>query len=556
MATLEQLSSALVNADAAGDVDAARALAAEITKMRAAPERPSFDAADVAKSGGIGVVKGGIQLAGLPGDARMLAAKATDAIGNAVGASPETIGGIKNAAYQATRFMPGMSVFANGIPSEKIQKDAEGITGDFYKPKTTAGEYAQTVGEFLPAAAAGPGSFARRVGMQAVVPGMGSEFAGQQTKGTAAEPYARIAGALAAPVAASKAGPAIADVLGGIGTHTGGGSIKTAFASGMKGGESGQAFRDNMRGNIPIDDVVTDAKTALQSMRGDRSASYNKGMASMRADEAAPYPSAVLKFDEVDKAISSTNSVKNFKGKDLAPETASIRQQIGDVVDEWKSLNPNEYHTPLGMDALKQRIGSIKDSLPYGSPERVIADRAYNAVRDTIVKQAPDYAKTMKGYEAASKEIKEIEKTLSLNPKASVDTALRKLQSVTRNNVNTNYGKRADLAETLSQHGAPELMEKLSGQAMNAWTPRGLGKFAAPVVAGSSWFNPMAAAMLPLMSPRLVGEAAHGAGRVAGSIPKAEEMVRALVGAGPPKAIDQKRAALIQALNSMQGARP
>lgn len=51
----------------------------------------------------------------------------------------------------------------------------------------------------------------------------------------------------------------------------------------------------------------------------------------------------------------------------------------------------------------------------------------------------------MKNYENASNLIREIEKTLSLNPKASIDTALRKLQSVMRDNVNTNYGKRGDL---------------------------------------------------------------------------------------------------------------
>lgn len=40
MATLEQLQSALVKADAAGDADAARAFAAEIRRMRAAPKQP------------------------------------------------------------------------------------------------------------------------------------------------------------------------------------------------------------------------------------------------------------------------------------------------------------------------------------------------------------------------------------------------------------------------------------------------------------------------------------------------------------------------------------
>jgi hypothetical protein len=520
-------------------------------RTQAAPtEKPAFDAEDVAKSAGVGVAKGGIQLAGLPGDARALASMATDKIGGAVGASPETIRGIKDVAYGAVRATPFLAPFALGKTSEQLQKGVEGVTGEFYKPQTTSGEYAETVGSFLPAAALGPGSVARRIGMQAVVPAVGSELAGQQTKGTAYEPYARVAGALAAPVAASKAGPVLADVLGGIGTHTGGGSIKTAFTSGMKGGESGQAFRDNMRGNVPIDDVVTDAKIALRNMRSERSDQYNAGMKGIRAD------TSVLKFDDIDAAMDRAHKVKRFKGQELAESTSEVRGKINSELANWKSLDPAEYHTPAGMDALKQKIGDIRDSLPYNTPQRVVAEQAYNSIRETIVKQAPDYAKTMKGYEAASKQIDEIQKTLSLNPKASVDTALRKLQSVTRNNVNTNYGKRADLAETLSQNGAPELMEKLSGQAMNAWTPRGLGKLAGTVVAGSSWFNPMAAATLPFMSPRLMGEAAHGAGRVAGVVPKSEELIRNLVGAGKPKAIDQNRAALISALNSMQGAHP
>src|SRR5690349_21402032 len=43
MATLDQLSAALVKADAAGNADDARALAAEIRKMRTAPPREASD---------------------------------------------------------------------------------------------------------------------------------------------------------------------------------------------------------------------------------------------------------------------------------------------------------------------------------------------------------------------------------------------------------------------------------------------------------------------------------------------------------------------------------
>jgi hypothetical protein len=67
------------------------------------------------------------------------------------------------------------------------------------------------------------------------------------------------------------------------------------------------------------------------------------------------------------------------------------------------------------------------DNTERGSPAQKVATQVYNVVKDQIVKQAPEYAKTMAD-EKASNLIREMEKTLSLNPKASVDTTLRKLQ--------------------------------------------------------------------------------------------------------------------------------
>ena len=73
MATLEQLGSALINADAAGDIPAARALAAEITRMRAAPAAaPMSAAADPSRT------------VGPPA-----AAETYDAMGNATGGTAE-----------------------------------------------------------------------------------------------------------------------------------------------------------------------------------------------------------------------------------------------------------------------------------------------------------------------------------------------------------------------------------------------------------------------------------------------------------------------------------
>ena len=64
------------------------------------------------------------------------------------------------------------------------------------QPTTEAGQYARTIGEFAPAAVAGPGGLVRRIATQDVAPAVASEAAGQLTEGTEAEPYARVGAAV------------------------------------------------------------------------------------------------------------------------------------------------------------------------------------------------------------------------------------------------------------------------------------------------------------------------------------------------------------------------
>jgi hypothetical protein len=124
----------------------------------------------------------------------------------------------------------------------------------------------------------------------------------------------------------------------------------------------------------------------------------------------------------------------------------------------------------------------------------------------------------MQAYSEATDLIREIEKTLSQGKNASVDTQMRKLQSVMRNNVNTNYGQRMSLVKQLEEAGGREMMPALAGQALSNYAPRGLqGASSVPtaLLAGSLFGTPLAAASLATSSPRLMGEAAFGAGRVA-----------------------------------------
>jgi hypothetical protein len=164
------------------------------------PAQPSV-AADVAKSGGIGLVKGGIGLAGMSGDIREAVssglAKASQLLPSGYQVEPGTVSNV-------LRHAPITGPLMGGPTSQTIRGGVEGVTGPLYEPKTTLGKYAQTTGEFLPALIGGPETLATKALTRVAAPALASEAAGQFTEGTAAEPFVRPAAALGASVLAHK----------------------------------------------------------------------------------------------------------------------------------------------------------------------------------------------------------------------------------------------------------------------------------------------------------------------------------------------------------------
>jgi hypothetical protein len=135
-------------------------------------------AGDVAKSAGIGLAQGAIGIGTLPGNLEQLGRlginKGAELMGYEAPVSPGT-------------FLPNYG---------DVKGEIEKHTGEFYKPQTTAGEYARTIGEFAPmAATGGAGAFGRVANV--VAPAFMSETFGQLTEGSPMEPWARAAGAFA-----------------------------------------------------------------------------------------------------------------------------------------------------------------------------------------------------------------------------------------------------------------------------------------------------------------------------------------------------------------------
>lgn len=309
------------------------------------------------------------------------------------------------------------------------------------------------------------------------------------------------------------AGKGIANLVGGLGTHTGGESLQQAAKAGFRGGEAEESFINNMRDKVPKTDVLDIARQNVEEMGRAKSEAYRNGMAKVSNDKT------ILNFDEIDKTIQSVSDQVSFKGQIKNEKAAQVGQKITEEIERWKNLDPKEFHTPEGLDALKQRIGGIVESIPFEEKTaRMVGTKVYNSIKSEIVKQAPVYADTMKGYSEASDLVREIERSLSLGQKASADTSMRKLQSIMRNNVNTNYGNRIDMMKKLEEQGGHEVMPALAGQALNSWTPRGLGGAVAGGLGmgGYALGGPgLAIPTLAAQSPRLMGEAALKTGQLA-----------------------------------------
>lgn len=326
----------------------------------------------------------------------------------------------------------------------------------------------------------------------------------------------------AAKYGADKLGSGLANVIGGIGTHTGAESLKAAARAGLEGGAKQADFVDNMRGNADFMDMLPPIKNAIRKMRADRGAEYRAGMAAVGQNPT------VIPMTDIKATIDDAMNIKRFKGESISPTTEGIQADIQTQFERWSQLNPSEYHTAEGLDAFKQVIGDIRDSTAPNTPQRAVASRVYDAVKSEIIKQEPKYAEVMADYEKATKLTNEIEKSLSQGEKASADTAIRKLQSLTRNNVNTNYGNRLKLAQELEANGADNLTEKLAGQALSTWTPRGLGGLSAMGTGsyGLYYKEPLTIPLLAMQSPRLMGEAALLTGQAANMAGKGGNLLK------------------------------
>jgi hypothetical protein len=316
--------------------------------------------------------------------------------------------------------------------------------------------------------------------------------------------------------------PGVSDAITGpLGAWSGTGAapIERGAQAGAAGGRRTEAVLEGLREPAALERIVIKAENALDTIKKNASDAYLNDM------KAVAEHTKELDFNKIDKAFSEISEQGKFKGRVIAPATQEIVEKIQKILDEWRAMDPKDYHTATGLDALKKEIWDAGAGISWDHPSKIVVNKVYHAIKDEIVKQAPLYGKAMKNYELVKKLVADVQRSLSVGNKSATDTALRKLTSVMRNNVNTNYGRRLSLAETLDQAGDGTLVDQIAGAAMSSPTPRGIQGATSPAATvglaagayeGSVPLAAVAASGLA-SSPRIIGEGAVAGGRVVGA---------------------------------------
>ena len=333
--------------------------------------------------------------------------------------------------------------------------------------------------------------------------------------------------------AATKAASASADsvkglVKGSAAATTGAGvrPLEEAFAAGREGGARADQFRGAQQGTLDMDQPIRSAKAGLERLKAERTKQYQQSM------EAVGASREIVSFDAIDMAVAEAVSRSRFDDIITDVRLQKNLVKINEIIDEFRSKAPERGHTPIALDAMKQKIYNevIAKTNPQKNPNaRSASEGVYQAIKQSIIDQAPQYAIAMDDYSRMSDLIEEIQKSLSLDNKASADTQLRKLQSVMRDNVNTNYGQRVRLAEQLEAAAPEPFMPALAGQSLSTYTPRGMGGPTSSALVGGTIAAqniPGAAVAAAMGSPRLVGNVAYGAGKMAGVGDRLSQMAR------------------------------
>lgn len=434
-----------------------------------APERAPYSsfgevATGAAKALGTGVVKGAIGFGTLPGNVEALARAGINRGAGLLGiegnvVDPDTL----------------------AINYNDLAGRVQNRFGEFYKPQTTPERYIETVGSFLPGGAMAKGATMGQRAAQVVAPAVTSEAAGQLTEGTAAEPWARVAGALAGGVAANLGArtitPAPADPVKTAAVKELADDGVTAISAGQKTGNPTLRWMES----------------AAQTMPGGRR------MAQVQEQQAEQFTAAALKTVGLD-ATRATPEVLNQGFARLG--------QMYDTLEKVARVAPDASFAP----AIRGILNTYRQRTAQTTRLPIVEEFGAEILNKTLARGGMDGTT----YRAIVRSLKDEARSLSKDPQASralYDLALKldaqMIRSAPRNirpqvaqyirDLNEKYSNLLVLEKAASRGGeqvalgliTPAGLKTAMGESGRRAYARGRGKLAKLARSGEAVIKPL-----------------------------------------------------------------
>lgn len=345
--------------------------------------------------------------------------------------------------------------------------------------------------------------------------------------GAAMEMGGQAAG-VAIPAVVKALGKSIAKTLG-VATGTGGGAIEEAFMN-------HPGFKQGMSGAISEEDIVKSMAKKLNTLNAEKSAAYAEGVQNLKTDVPLSPQSiedslisqlkqfggnitkkipdeykefwGILPADMKDDLMKGAKNVLDLKA---VRGGGAVKQAATDALEALNNFKDVGDFTPYGFDTLRMQL---RDIASQSKQAQAILSPVMEDIRSSVSTVVPEYRTMLSNYEKASNQISEMQKALSIVQEGkSLDTPIRKVATIFRD---INKYRLAQLDE-LDPGG--ELRAQAAGVAMNDWLPRGqlsrllhLGSVGG---VGMLLHNaPLAAGLLTVSSPKVVGSVANELGQI------------------------------------------
>jgi hypothetical protein len=291
-------------------------------------------------------------------------------------------------------------------------------------------------------------------------------------------------------------------------------ALDTALKAGWEGSD---AFKRHLSGEADPAEIVDRAHSAVGTLSDKRRSDYLASMAGMRANQSP------VNYAPINRELMTAFRDVQHGSKVYRPEAMDMLLKLSKEIVDWQHT-PNapgvNYHNLEGVDKLKQLVGKLRAGVRPGSPADAMATRVYNSIKNTLAKHDPNYLKAIGDYAEASDLLKQMKNTLSINPKASVETTLRKLLLGQKQK----DGSKGSLLKELKDID-PEIQHMIAGHLLSSKVPVGFsGGIGAALslsphvlqAMSSGAIDPTTAVLNVLSSsPNLIGHLNYGIGHLA-----------------------------------------